>query len=92
VCFKTGGECDSFDLSPRCRSTILEHRDAISYNAFESERAGLSAKRVIGRNFFKSVGPCTDSYLIAQRYIDSQELDEQLDFVAERNRWFRDAG
>jgi photoactive yellow protein len=55
--------------------------DVVWYNAFESKRAGLSGERVLGRNFFKSVGPCTDNYLIAQRYLDSQDLDDELDFV-----------
>jgi photoactive yellow protein len=36
---------------------------------------------VVGRNFFVEVGPCTNNYLIAQRFHDSEELDEQLDYV-----------
>ena len=31
--------------------------EVIWYNAYESERAGLSQERVVGRNFFASVGP-----------------------------------
>jgi hypothetical protein len=27
------------------------------------------------------VGPCTNNYLIAQRFLDSAELDEQLDYA-----------
>ena len=55
--------------------------EVIWYNAYESERAGLSQERVVGRNFFTSVGPCTNNYLIAQRYIDEPDLDEIIDFV-----------
>ena len=33
--------------------TILE------YNAYESELAGLSRERVMGRSFFRDVAPCT---------------------------------
>ena len=40
---------------------------------------------MIGRNFFVEIGPCTNNYLIAQRYQDSASegvsLDEQLDYV-----------
>jgi len=27
------------------------------------------------------VGPCTNNYLVAQRFLDCDELDEQLDYV-----------
>ena len=43
--------------------------------------SGLTPARVIGRNFFTDVGPCTNNYLVAQRYADSDDLDEQLDYV-----------
>jgi hypothetical protein len=36
---------------------------------------------VTGRNFFADIGPCTNNFLVAQRYADSDELDEQLDYV-----------
>jgi photoactive yellow protein len=55
--------------------------EVIGYNAFESERSGLLAGRVMGRNFFEDIGPCTNNYLIAQRFVDCDELDEQLDYV-----------
>jgi photoactive yellow protein len=55
------------------------------YNAYEARRAGLEPDRVIGRDFFVDVGPCTNNYLIAERFHDSArravELDEELDFV-----------
>jgi len=57
----------------------------IGYNAAESRLSGLSRETVTGRNFFTDVGPCTNNYLIAQRYADcgelDAELDEQLDYV-----------
>jgi photoactive yellow protein len=55
------------------------------YNQAESQLSGLPVDEVAGRNFFVEVGPCTNNYLIAQRYQDcagqDQELDEQLDYV-----------
>jgi photoactive yellow protein len=51
------------------------------YNQTESQLSGLPVSDVTGRNFFVEVGPCTNNYLIAQRYQDSGELDEQLDYV-----------
>jgi photoactive yellow protein len=55
--------------------------EVIGYNAFESKRSGLLPGRVMGRNFFAEVGPCTNNYLVAQRFADDDELDEQLDYV-----------
>lgn len=53
----------------------------LGYNAAESRLSGLPPEGVLGRNFFVDVGPCTNNYLVAQRYADAQELDEQLDYV-----------
>jgi photoactive yellow protein len=66
---------------------ILMDRDGgvTGYNQAESKLSGLPVDQVAGRNFFVEVGPCTNNYLIAQRYQDcavqDQELDEQLDYV-----------
>jgi photoactive yellow protein len=51
------------------------------YNDYESRRAGIAQEKVVGKNFFESVGPCTNNYLIAQRYTDDPDLDQELDFV-----------
>jgi photoactive yellow protein len=55
--------------------------DVIWYNRYESQRAGLDKEKILGRNFFEAVAPCTNNYLIAQRYVDEDQLDEVLDFV-----------
>jgi photoactive yellow protein len=62
---------------------IVMDRDGrvTGYNRAESELSGLPVSEVTGRNFFIEVGPCTNNYLIAQRYQDSEDLDEQLDYV-----------
>jgi photoactive yellow protein len=66
---------------------IVMDRDGrvLGYNQAESKLSGLPADEVVGRNFFVEIGPCTNNYLVAQRYRDSasQEtsLDEQLDYV-----------
>lgn len=62
---------------------IVMDRDGrvLGYNQAESKLSGLPADEVIGRNFFVEIGPCTNNYLIAQRYQDSEGLDEQLDYV-----------
>ncbi len=64
---------------------IVMDRDGIvlGYNRRESRLSGLPPAGVIGRNFFIDIGPCTNNYLVAQRYAnaDGGELDEQLDYV-----------
>jgi len=62
---------------------IVMDRDGcvLGYNQAESKLSGLPAGEVIGRNFFVEIGPCTNNYLIAERYRGSEELDEQLDYV-----------
>jgi photoactive yellow protein len=62
---------------------IVMDRDGrvLAYNQAESELSGLPAGQVTGRSFFVEIGPCTNNYLIAQRYQDSEDLDEQLDYV-----------
>jgi photoactive yellow protein len=57
------------------------------YNQREARLSGLRPAGVTGRNFFTDVGPCTNNYLVAQRYADSGhgsdrgDLDEHLDYV-----------
>jgi len=55
--------------------------DVIWYNAFEAQRAGLRVDQALGRNFFSDVGPCTENYLIAERFRQEPDLDDELDYV-----------
>jgi len=66
---------------------IVMDRDGrvTGYNQPESELSGLPVDQVVGRDFFVDVGPCTNNYLIAQRFHDTSDaatgLDEELDYV-----------
>ena len=51
------------------------------YNTRESEMAGLPRSRVVGRNVFTEVAPCTNNYLVSERYRTETELDAVLDYV-----------
>src|SRR6202012_4001086 len=59
--------------------------DVLGYNQAESRLSGLPVPDVTGRNFFVEIGPCTNNYLVPQRFQDSasrqEELDEQLGYV-----------
>jgi photoactive yellow protein len=71
----------ALDAVPFGVITMDRNGDVIGYNTFESQRAGIDVSRVLGRNFFESVGPCTNNFLIAQRYLDDPDLDETIDFT-----------
>lgn len=51
------------------------------YNKYESELAGLKPSDVLDRNFFVEIAPCTNNYMVAQRYLDQENLDETIDYV-----------
>jgi photoactive yellow protein len=53
----------------------------LGYNACESRRAGIARDRVIGRNFFVDIGPCTNNYMVAERFHSGEDLDEEMDYV-----------
>ena len=53
----------------------------VQYNAYESRRAGMSAERVLGRNFFTEVAPCTNNYLVATRYEGEPAIDDVIPYV-----------
>ena len=51
------------------------------YNVMEGRMAGLTPSRVVGRNFFTSVAPCTNNFMVAERYRSEPALDHVLDYV-----------
>jgi photoactive yellow protein len=51
------------------------------YNAFESKLSGLDKTNVLGRNYFEQVAPCTNNYMISQRFLDIPEMDVVLPYV-----------
>jgi photoactive yellow protein len=46
------------------------------YNAYESEMARLAPDRVIGKNFFHDVAPCTAVSAFEGRFLEFLELDD----------------
>jgi photoactive yellow protein len=51
------------------------------YNRYESQAAGLSRERVLGRHFFTEVGPCTQNHQISEPMLRESALDIELDYV-----------
>ena len=79
--------CDAAALDALPFGVIAFDADdrVVAYNAHESAHAGIAPERVLGRDLFTEVAPCTDNRLVAQRFRDQASdgatLDEQLDFV-----------
>lgn len=54
---------------------------ALRYNLTEAEASGLAKERVIGRNFFRDVAPCTNNERVAGRYLKEETLDETIPYT-----------
>jgi len=52
-----------------------------AYNVYESKLSGLSVGRVIGNHFFTAVAPCTNNFMVAQRFEAEATLDATIDYV-----------
>jgi photoactive yellow protein len=56
---------------------VVDHTGMIEhYNAYESNLAGLAAERVIGKDFFHTVAPCTGVTAFEGRFLEFLELDD----------------
>jgi photoactive yellow protein len=53
----------------------------LAYNAYESRLSGLSVDGVLGKNFFTQIAPCTNNFMVAERYNAPEALDVTLDYV-----------
>jgi photoactive yellow protein len=52
-----------------------------SYNAAEAKLSGLTPERVVGRNFFTAVAPCTNNFMVAARFESEPALDATIEYV-----------
>lgn len=50
--------------------TLDTHGNVLAYNRAESELSGLEPSRVVGRNFFEQIAPCTSVKEFAGLYRD----------------------
>jgi photoactive yellow protein len=53
----------------------------IAYNAYESRLSGLSSASVLGRCFFTEVAPCTNNFMVAERFSEPGALDAEFNYV-----------
>jgi photoactive yellow protein len=65
-----------FGLIAMAQDGTVEH-----YNAWEGQLSGLTPERVVGRQFFTSVAPCTNNFMVAHRFETEPEIDDEIDYV-----------
>ena len=58
-----------------------EDGTVLAYNARESEKSGLPAAGVLGREFFQAVAPCTNNFMVAHRFETEVELDATIPYT-----------
>jgi photoactive yellow protein len=71
------------ELDDAAFGVIRMDRDGVvlNFSRRESQLSGLSPHGVLGRNFFLEVAPCCNNFMVAERYGESGDLDERLDYV-----------
>ncbi|WP_203075075.1 hypothetical protein [Falsiroseomonas ponticola] len=71
----------AIDALPYGVVTLSPDGQVLHYGATESRLSGLSQDRVLGRDFFGTVAPCMNNFLVAHRYATEPELDAVVDYV-----------
>ncbi len=70
----------SYDTLPFGVVKMTKDGIIVAYNKTESEIAGVTPGNAIGKHFFTQVAPCTNNFMVAERYA-SIELDEEIDYM-----------
>jgi photoactive yellow protein len=71
----------ALDAAPFGVVAMTEDGVVTSYNVAESRLAGLTPAKVVGRHFFSAVAPCTNNFMVAQRFETEPVLDAVVDYV-----------
>lgn len=72
---------DVLDALPFGVIGMDDDHQVVLYNRAESALSGLSPERVLGRHFFSEVAPCTNNFMVAQRFEEEETLDAFVDYV-----------
>lgn len=51
-----------------------------SYSSSQSNLSGISKENAIGKHFFTEVAPCTNNFMVAEKY-NTAQLDETLPYM-----------
>ena len=72
---------DDIDALPYGVIGMTPDGSAVIYNKTEADYARLTRERVIGRNVFSDVAPCTNNFMVAHRFETEAEIDATIDYV-----------
>lgn len=81
--FKTLDQMDQQTMDQVDFGVIRMDRNGVikAYNAYEQELSGNQLSEVLEKDFFKQIAPCTNNFMVAEKYHSDQELDEEIDYV-----------
>ncbi len=51
------------------------------YNDIQSKQTGMSKAAVMGKHFFTQVAPCTNNFMVAQKYENNSTIDETVPYT-----------
>ena len=76
---KTDDELDQFKFG--IIGSEKESHTCTRYNKYEVDLSGLTKAYVIGKNFYVDVAPCTNNFLVYNRFETESNLEEAIDYV-----------
>ncbi len=52
-----------------------------AYNTYELELSGNQREEVLEKDFFQQIAPCTNNFMVAEKYQANIALDEEIDYI-----------
>ncbi|NRB60168.1 MAG: photoactive yellow protein [Winogradskyella sp.] len=52
-----------------------------AYNKYELNLSGNQREEVLGKDFFKQIAPCTNNFMVAEKYLLDDIIDEEIDYI-----------
>ena len=60
----------------------MDHDGKVTdYNSSQVSHTGMSKAAVMGKHFFSQVAPCTNNFMVAQKYENNPSLNEAIDYT-----------
>lgn len=71
---------ETLDSLPYGLVKMNKSGNVLFYNKEEEKITGVKRENTIGKHFFTQVAPCTNNFLVAEKY-SNPDLDEQLQYI-----------
>lgn len=53
----------------------------LAYSSGLTAFTDITKTESLGKHFFTEIAPCTNNFMVSQRYSDSEALDEEMDYT-----------